>query len=134
MIIVKAEVGGWSSYNTYPRKLADINGDGMADIIGFKDDGVYTALANGDGTFQDAQFAYDNFTTIRGSWTDYNTYLREVADINGDGMADIIGFGGRVRISLSKGDGTFDTHYSLELEKIFIEIQAGQAIIPIQES
>ncbi len=82
---------GWSSYNTYPRKLADINGDGMADIIGFKYHGVYTALANGDGTFQDVQFAHGGYD-IDSGWSSYNTYPREVADINGDGMADIIGF------------------------------------------
>ena len=30
---------------------ADITGDGRADIVGFGDTGVWTALSNGDGTF-----------------------------------------------------------------------------------
>jgi FG-GAP-like repeat len=37
--------------NTNPRLLADLTGDGYADIIGFGDAGVYIALSNGDGTF-----------------------------------------------------------------------------------
>jgi hypothetical protein len=41
--------GGWSSQNLYPRKLADINNDGNADIVGFGGDGVYVSLANGTG-------------------------------------------------------------------------------------
>ncbi len=36
---------GWSSFDQYPRQVADINGDGNADIIGFKDNGVWTALS-----------------------------------------------------------------------------------------
>ena len=33
--------GGWSSF-TYPRQLADVNGDGMADIVGFGNAGVWS--------------------------------------------------------------------------------------------
>ena len=39
--------GGWSSEDTYPRHLADINNDGAADIVGFGQAGVYEALSNG---------------------------------------------------------------------------------------
>ena len=39
--------GGLSSENTYPRHLADINGDGAADIVGFGNAGVYDALSHG---------------------------------------------------------------------------------------
>ena len=38
--------GGWSSNDEYPRVLADVNGDGAADIIGFGQDGVYLAQAS----------------------------------------------------------------------------------------
>ncbi len=37
--------GGWSSQTTYPRQLADVNGDGMADIVGFGQRGVSVSLA-----------------------------------------------------------------------------------------
>ena len=45
------EAGGWR-VDKHPRFLADITGDGRADIVGFGDDGVYVALGNGDGSFQ----------------------------------------------------------------------------------
>ena len=32
-----------------------------SDIIGFGDDGVWTALGNGDGTFQPSQYVLKNF-------------------------------------------------------------------------
>jgi hypothetical protein len=37
--------GGWASDDHFPRELADVNGDGRADIVGFGDAGVYVALA-----------------------------------------------------------------------------------------
>jgi hypothetical protein len=33
--------GGWSSDDLYKRELADVNGDHMADIVGFASSGVY---------------------------------------------------------------------------------------------
>jgi hypothetical protein len=38
--------GGWTSDDLYPRELADVNGDGRADIVGFGNAGVYVALAS----------------------------------------------------------------------------------------
>ena len=43
--------GGWSSDDLYHRELADVNGDGMADIVGFGQAGVYVSLATGNGHF-----------------------------------------------------------------------------------
>jgi enterochelin esterase-like enzyme len=43
--------GGWSSDDTYPRELADVSGDRMADIVGFSSAGVYESLATGGGHF-----------------------------------------------------------------------------------
>src|SRR5262249_34995808 len=40
----------------HPRFLADITGDGRADIVGMGDAGVYTAVANGSGGFAPRQF------------------------------------------------------------------------------
>ena len=37
--------GGWISDDRYPRLLADVNGDGKADIVGFADGGVLVSLA-----------------------------------------------------------------------------------------
>ena len=46
---------GWRA-DLHPRFVVDLTGDGKADIVGFGDDGVWTAIGTGDGTFQPAQF------------------------------------------------------------------------------
>jgi hypothetical protein len=37
--------------NRHPRMLADVDGDGRADIVAFGTAGVYTAIGRGDGSF-----------------------------------------------------------------------------------
>ena len=91
----------------HPRFVVDLTGDGRADIVGFGDDGVYTALNNGDGTFQPPQFVLADFAPNAGGWH-LDQHLRLLADVTGDGKADIVGFGtDDVWVSLSNGDGTF---------------------------
>ncbi len=38
--------GGWSGQNLYPRRLGDVNGDGLDDVVGFGAVGFSVALAN----------------------------------------------------------------------------------------
>ncbi|WP_198161220.1 FG-GAP repeat domain-containing protein, partial [Variovorax sp. WDL1] len=52
--------GGWR-VERHPRFLADMTGDGRADIVGFGDPGVWIALNNGNGTFQAPQMVLGNF-------------------------------------------------------------------------
>jgi Calx-beta domain/FG-GAP-like repeat len=102
--------GGWVSDNTYPRELADVNGDGMADIVGFGDAGVYVSLATGGGNFAAAPLhvSLAGFGPSAGGWVSEDRYPRELADVNGDGMADIVGFGeDGVYVSLATGGGNF---------------------------
>src|SRR5262245_40340220 len=100
--------GGWTNNDLYPRRLADINGDGMADIVGFGQRNVFVSLATGDGQFAAATFALAQFAPSAGGWSSDNKYPRQLADVNGDGMADIVGFGQRgVYVSLATGDGHF---------------------------
>jgi hypothetical protein len=61
------DAGGWR-IERHPRFLADVTGDGRADIVGFGGAGVYVALSNGDGTFGPIQRVVDNFAYDAGGW------------------------------------------------------------------
>src|SRR5438477_220994 len=90
----------------HPRLMADLTGDGRADIVGFGDEGVWVALNNGNGTFQPAKFILANLGYNSG-WR-VEKHPRFVADLTGDGRADILGFGDAgVWVALNNGNGTF---------------------------
>jgi len=98
---------GWSSDNRYHRELADVNGDGKLDIVGFGAAGTYVALATGDGTFGGAKLTFADFGTSQG-WINNDSFSRLAADVNGDGKADLIGFtNDGVLVAFGNGDGTF---------------------------
>src|SRR5262245_15559757 len=103
-----SSAGGWSSNDTYPRALADVNGDGRADIVGFGADGVYVSLNIGGGHFAMPTFELAAFGTNAGGWTSQDLYPRTLADVNADGPADIVGFGADgVSVSLATPGGHF---------------------------
>jgi hypothetical protein len=89
---VGAAAGLWTSQNLYPRMLADVNGDGWADIVGFGKLGCYVAESAGIG-FSPKVLSYPNFGFAAGSWVSQDRYPRFMANVNGDGKADIVGFG-----------------------------------------
>ena len=108
--------GGWTNNNDYPRMLADVNGDGKVDIVGFGASSVFVSLSNGNGTFQNTISSSPvgaGFTKNNGGWTNNNDYPRMLADVNADGKADIVGFAASsVFVSLSNGNGTFQNAIS----------------------
>lgn len=100
--------GGWSSQDLYPRHIADVNGDGFNDIVGFGQAGVWVSFGSANGSFRAAGLAVSSFGPTAG-WTSDNQFHRELADVNGDGRADIVGFGAAgTFVSLARADGTFD--------------------------
>ena len=96
---------GWL-VERHPRFVADLTGDGRADLIGFGDAGVWTAVNNGDGSFQSMKFVVEDMGYNQGWRVD--RHPRFVVDITGDGKANIVGFGDAgVWTALGNGDGTF---------------------------
>jgi hypothetical protein len=91
--------------------LADLTGDGKADIIGFGTAGVYVALNNGDGTFQAPRLVLQDSGTASTKWRPVVTACTLfVADVNGSGYGDIVGNGRNgegVFVAIGNGDGTF---------------------------
>lgn len=97
--------GGWTSQDLYPRILGDVNGDGKDDIIAFGNKGTYVSLSNG-ARFAASTIWANNFGVSAGGWTNQNTFPRMVADVNGDGKDDIVGFGNKATyVALSNGAG-----------------------------
>ncbi|MDH5356551.1 MAG: S8 family serine peptidase, partial [Gammaproteobacteria bacterium] len=95
--------GGWR-VDRHPRFLADLTADGSADIVGFGNVGVYVALNRGDGTFQSPERVVDNFGYNAGGWR-VDRHPRFLADLTGNGSADIVGFGNAgVYVALNNGD------------------------------
>mmetsp|Transcript_13798 Transcript_13798/g.1241 ORF Transcript_13798/g.1241 Transcript_13798/m.1241 type:complete len:96 (+) Transcript_13798:672-959(+) len=85
----------WSYFDAKPRAAGDIDGDGLCDIVGFNNDGLYVAFAKIDRTFEpvvkiDSASCYFNDC----AWSTFSSYPRYVKDVNKDGKADIIGFSG----------------------------------------
>ncbi len=84
---------GFSDQNTYPRFVVDVNGDGLADIVGVTGSGVAVSLSNGSSSFATAKTWIQGFSPLNGGWTDNNIYPRFLVDVNGDGLPDVVGFG-----------------------------------------
>ena len=95
---------GWR-VEKHERLLADVNGDGNKDIVGFGTDGVWLSLATPSGHFFRApEFVLAEFGFNQG-WTPAK-HIRTLADLNGDGRQDIVGFGEYgVWTALSTGNG-----------------------------
>ncbi|WP_370617289.1 FG-GAP repeat domain-containing protein [Mumia sp. Pv 4-285] len=100
------DAGGWD-LAAHPRFVVDVTGNRCADIVGFGDDGVWVALADGTGGFESPHLVLADFGRVGGGW-DSTRHLRVLADLTGDGCADIVGFGqDSVWVALADGAGGF---------------------------
>ena len=87
--------GGWSSQDRFPRMMADVNGGGRADVVGFGNAGVLVSLADQDGGFGGVDLVLQDFGVApwAGGWSSQDRFPRMMADVNGNGRADVVGFG-----------------------------------------
>ena len=84
-------------------EVADVNGDGLDDLITLADAGIRVLMSDGDGTFTQS----DSFT-VPGS---YN-HSMSAADFTGDGRVDFIaqdGSTGNLYLYAGNGNGTFSS-------------------------
>lgn len=80
---------------------ADVNADQRADLVRFASDGVWVHLSDGAG-LGEAQRWTTEFSAAQG-WG-VAQFPRRLADVNGDGAADVVGFGYGLWVALSQGD------------------------------
>jgi hypothetical protein len=99
-----ASAADWQNDALYPRTLADVNGDGRVDVVRFAANGVWIAFSNGGGFFTPARW-HTGFGTNDG-YLGRDSHPRMLADVNADGLPDIVGFkAGNVYVALGTGSG-----------------------------
>ncbi|MEM6815598.1 MAG: SpvB/TcaC N-terminal domain-containing protein [Bacteroidota bacterium] len=105
--------GGWKSAED-PRRMADVNGDGLQDIVAFGPDtgGVFVSLSTGTGFTSPEKWVISGFD-YNDEWRVKN-YPLYLVDVNGDGMQDIVAFGpdtgGVVYVSLVNNRNSINHH------------------------
>jgi hypothetical protein len=101
--------GSWTAGGRDVRQVIDINGDHLADIVGFGDTGVYTSLSTGGGGFTSPTFALADFGFNQLGYADEDDAPRFLADFNGDGYLDIVAYSSDeyLRRSIGYSGGTF---------------------------
>ncbi len=87
---------GWLS--NYTRKLVDLNNDGLPDILGYKNDGIYISYNEGSNSFR------SKIKVSSLNWTD-SKILKILNDTNADGIVDLSYFNNGIEVLY--GDGKF---------------------------
>lgn len=78
--------------NVLPRLAVDLNGDGKADLLIIKNNGIYARLKNGS-TFDVENLWVADYAPNPYGWTTMDKFPRMLYDLNSDGKPDLLGFG-----------------------------------------
>jgi YD repeat-containing protein len=121
---------GWTDDNLTPRMTADVAGGAGAELVGFAPDGVYVAQWQASGGFGPAVKKLDGFGTTAGGWTNQDVVPRMLADVNGDGKADVVGFAyGSVLVALAY-NGAFAAPYTATQQFVYADSWTSQNVYP----
>lgn len=94
------------------RIVVDVSGNGLGDIVGFGQAGVYVSKNRGNGTFEKARLISRDFGYEQG-WR-IDEHPRYMTDVTGNGCADIIGFKDKkAYVAFNDGEGNFGHAQSL---------------------
>lgn len=103
-VLYTSSVDFGSKTATYGILNADINADGLSDIVRYTNNKIYTLLAKGDGEFEEKVF-----TSSKNFSTKDDSYYALSADINADGRADIIRYtNNEIYTFISQGNGEYE--------------------------
>jgi hypothetical protein len=95
-------------------QAADVNGDGIPDLLAFDVGTIIVQFGNGDGTFRSGP----STQTGAGGGGDQGFVP---IDLNGDGKIDLVlSAGTGVNVAMGKGDGTFQPSVSYPISDIYV--------------